>query len=403
MSNDVKISPVLYTSYKTADERYNVKIRISFSGRQKNIKTKHFYTKEEFDEVRGKTNTRIFSKAKKEKLKSELFKLINDYEEKIKNLSILTLQSLNQELDKEQEKYKLELFYLLEQEEERRQTENKISSAEQYRGTKSSFKSLLGVDYVPMVDVTPAFLYDYEKKAIEHGYSPTTIGIYMRSIRYVCNYCINRELLEPGFYPFGKQKPKYIIPKSKERKIALDTADMNIFKKVKIKGRKEFYLDMFLFSYYAFGMNVIDMLKLEKNDIYGGFIDMTRRKTDNPMKLPLRDEAKKIIAKYDNPDSKYVFGVLEGTETAVQLKERSKAYAKRINKVLINICEDQGITKHVTTYSARHTAANNLLLQRVDIATISQLLGHKDIKTTQTYLAGLPSYDIKDRVMKIAM
>ena len=403
MSNDVKISPVLYTSYKTADERYNVKIRISINGVQKNIKTKHFYTKEEFDEIRGKTSTRIFSKAKKDKLKSELFKLINDYEEIIKKLNILTLHSLNQELDKEKEKYKLELFYLLEQEEKRRRTENKISSAEQYRGTISSFKTLLGTSHVSMVDVTPSFLYDYEKKAKDHGYSPTTIGIYMRSIRYVCNYCINHEFLVPSFYPFGKQKPKYVIPKSKERKIALDTADMNFFKNAKIKGRKQFYLDMFLFSYYAFGMNVIDMLKLEKNDIYDGFIDLTRRKTDNPMKLPLRDEAKKIIAKYNNPDSKYVFGVLKGTETAVQLKERSKAYAKRINKVLINICEDQGITKHVTTYSARHTAANNLLLQRVDIATISQLLGHKDIKTTQTYLAGLHSYDIKDTVMKIAM
>ncbi len=55
---------------------------------------------------------------------------------------------------------------------------------------------------------------------------------------------------------------------------------------------------MFLFSYYAFGMNVIDMLKLEKNEIYGGFIDTTRRKTNNPMKTPLRDEVKSIILKF---------------------------------------------------------------------------------------------------------
>ncbi len=122
------------------------------------------------------------------------------------------------------------------------------------------------------------------------------------------------------------------------------------------------------------------------------------------MKPPLRKEAEKIINKYDLTDSKYVFEILKGNETPAQLKERSKAYAKRINKVLKDICVAEGITtKHVTTYTARHTAANNLLIQRVDIATISQLLGHKDIKTTQNYLAGLPSYDIKERVLKISM
>ena len=71
-------------------------------------------------------------------------------------------------------------------------------------------------------------------------------------------------------------------------------------------------------------------------------------------------------------------------------------------KIIVAYNEEKGIKK-VTFYDARHTSANNLLVNKIDIATISQLMGHKDIKTTQNYLSGLPDYDIKERVLKIAM
>ena len=44
-----------------------------------------------------------------------------------------------------------------------------------------------------------------------------------------------------------------------------------------------------------------------------------------------------------------------------------------------------GITKHITFHCARHTHATLLLTNGVDIFTVSKLLGHKEIKTTQVY------------------
>jgi integrase len=121
------------------------------------------------------------------------------------------------------------------------------------------------------------------------------------------------------------------------------------------------------------------------------------------LKLPIRPETQKIMDKYMSDKSEFIFGVLKGNETTTQLKERSKAYVKRINRVLKAICKKHNISKHVTTYTARHTAANQLLAGDVPVAKISQLLGHKDIKTTQNYLSRLPDYNIQKEVMKVAM
>jgi len=402
MTKKIKISTVLYTSYKTSDEKYNLKIRISFNGYQKNISTKFYFTKDEFKEIKGKSNTRIFSKDKKDIIKAEIFEEIQKYQRIIEGLKIITPEALNKELNKEEEKYQLELIYLLNKEDKQRRANGKISSANQYKETAISIKKIMGIKEIAMVDVTPAFLQEYEKNGLDHGYSPTTISIYMRSIKYIWNYCINNDLLNRQLYPFGR-KPKYTIIKSRQRKSALDTIDMIIFKSVKLEGAQQFYLDLFLFSYYTFGMNLIDILKLEHNDIYNGFIDTTRTKTDNTLKIPLTKEAEEFIEKYKDKESKFLFGKLDGNETHQQLKDRSKYYSKKINKVLKAICDDKKIAKKVTFYTARHTSANNLLVQKIDVATISQLLGHKDIKTTQNYLSGLPDYDIKERVLKIAM
>ena len=53
--------------------------------------------------------------------------------------------------------------------------------------------------------------------------------------------------------------------------------------------------------------------------------------------------------------------------------------------LLAKWCKDAGINKHITFHSARHTFATMLLTLDVDLYTVSKLLGHRDIQTTQIY------------------
>lgn len=72
-------------------------------------------------------------------------------------------------------------------------------------------------------------------------------------------------------------------------------------------------------------------------------------------------------------------------------------YSAYMNLELLRWCMEAGITKHVTFHTGRHTFAVSLLSNSVDIYTVSKLMGHSEVKTTQIYA------DIIDSVRKEAM
>lgn len=60
-------------------------------------------------------------------------------------------------------------------------------------------------------------------------------------------------------------------------------------------------------------------------------------------------------------------------------------YSAYHNKILHKWVEEAGIDKHITFHSARHTFATLQLTMNTDIYTVSKLLGHRHVKTTEIY------------------
>ena len=84
------------------------------------------------------------------------------------------------------------------------------------------------------------------------------------------------------------------------------------------------------------------------------------------------------------------------SEALKQLPERGKALDTervfnglislgRTNEVLSRWGKDAGIQKHITFHTARHTHATMMITLGADIYTVSKLLGHTNIQTTQIY------------------
>lgn len=100
-----------------------------------------------------------------------------------------------------------------------------------------------------------------------------------------------------------------------------------------------------------------------------------KRKTNNPERVPLLTIPKEIINKY----KKHRYRVSNNRLLPVNSNQRYNGYLKEI----ATIC---GVTKHLTPHMARHSFATTVTLEHdVRIETVSQMLGHRSIRTTLIY------------------
>ena len=138
--------------------------------------------------------------------------------------------------------------------------------------------------------------------------------------------------------------------------------------------RHEIVKRAFLFSCLC-GLRVSDIRKLKWCDLQrsGGRvrIEITMQKTKEPLYLPISDEALKWLPERGTAsDSDFIFPLThEGT----------------VNDTLQHWAKVAGITKHISFHVARHTHATMMLTLGADLYTVSKLLGHKNIATTQIY------------------
>ena len=143
--------------------------------------------------------------------------------------------------------------------------------------------------------------------------------------------------------------------------------------------RLEQIRDVFLFCCYT-GLAFADVEKLKPSEIGIGidgskWIFTNRQKTDTLSRIPLLSIAIDILEKYkDHPaciTSNKVLPVLSNQKYNEYLKE------------IANIC---GINKKMTSHTERHTFATTITLSNgVPMESVSKMLGHKNIKTTQHY------------------
>lgn len=152
-----------------------------------------------------------------------------------------------------------------------------------------------------------------------------------------------------------------------------------IFNKDLHTQRLEQVRDIFVFCCFT-GLAYSDVKKLTKNNLVIGidgnkWIKTNRTKTDTRSNIPLLPIALEIINKYENhPEA-----VIKGMLLPVLSNQKSNAYLKEI----ADLC---GINKNLTTHLARHTFATTVTLSNgVPMESVSKMLGHKSLKTTQHY------------------
>src|SRR5690606_35157153 len=154
--------------------------------------------------------------------------------------------------------------------------------------------------------------------------------------------------------------------------------------------------DLWVFSYLCNGMNMKDICRLMYSDIDGDKLVYIRSKTirstrsaQKPIIVYLTDHAKGIIERWGQKPvlpSNRVFPILPIDVTPVKEREMVKDITKLVNKYMKRIGVRLGISKPVTTYTARHSFSTVLKRSGVSIEFISESLGHSSLQTTENYL-----------------
>lgn len=277
---------------------------------------------------------------------------------------------------------------------EKLKSERRIGTATSYNTSMNSLKK-----FSPKLffrDVTVLFLNDYENWILSEGRSSTTVGIYLRPLRAVLNQAIEDGEFLRELYPFGKRR--YQIPASRNIKKALTLEEVG--KIVRFQAAPgtwwEKARDMFVFSYFANGMNIKDILRLKYSNIDGEYIRFTRAKTyrtnranNTPVIFHLSKELLDIIGRFGNPkipSSNFIFPVLGDDMTPEKEMADVQQFTQMVNKYLKKIASEVGIDKNITTYFARHSFATVLKKHGMSPLFISESLGHSSLKTTQNYL-----------------
>jgi site-specific recombinase XerD len=259
-----------------------------------------------------------------------------------------------------------------------------------YKNVESFLKERYSLIDIDIRDLDFEFITEYEfwLKGIRKCSHNTTIK-YISNFRKIIHRCLQHGWLQKDpFLGFS------MVKKEVERTPLNDFELSALLEKKFHIGRLSFVKDIFLFSCFS-GLAYSDVKKLKRSEINIGvdgekWIFTIRKKTKTSSRIPLLPIALEIINRYeDHPQCKNEDRVLP-----IYTNQKMNAYLKEI----ADVC---GINKKLTYHIARHTFATTVTLSNgVPIETVSKMLGHKDLKTTQLY-AKILDKKIGDDMVKI--
>jgi integrase len=197
---------------------------------------------------------------------------------------------------------------------------------------------------------------------------------YIKNFKKIILVCIANGWLDRN--PFVNYKGKV---KEVERNYCTPEELETIITKEGLNERVDQVRDIYVAACYT-GLAYIDIKQLGDENISigidgGKWINKLRQKTDTASNIPLLPIVEQIIDKYkEHPYCKST-----GKLFPVLSNQKMNAYLKE----LASIC---GIKKELTFHSARHTFATTVTLTNdVSIESVSKMLGHKNLRTTQHY------------------
>ena len=205
----------------------------------------------------------------------------------------------------------------------------------------------------------------------EQKLAPNTVVLYMSRLHTVINKAIAAGIITAD--PFAGYEP----PRPERRRRYLTHEELQRLMSTPLPSSRLYLVrDLFLFSCYT-GISYGDMCRLTAANLETAedgtvWIKATREKTNVEFEIPLLDLPLHIIDKYRDTTSDGKLLPMYGNS--------------ELNKGLKHLAAACGIDRKLTFHMARHTYATEITLSHgVPMETVSRMLGHSRVDTTQIY------------------
>jgi integrase len=211
---------------------------------------------------------------------------------------------------------------------------------------------------------------DYLTERGEHLMPYTAIN-YLACVRNALNMAVREGILSVNPFNQLSAQDKIKTPESKREYLTIE----EVRRLEETPCEYEFAKRAFLFGCYC-GLRISDIRRLKWSDLIKDGnnyrINIVMHKTQSPIYLPLSKKAINWVpVRKDMSDDALLFpGLPKQISAPLYLSAWVKA---------------AGITKRITFHASRHTFATMMLTLGVDLYTVSKLLGHSKIETTQIY------------------
>ena len=260
-----------------------------------------------------------------------------------------------------------------------------INTLKKFKTTLNHVEEFLKFKYkikdikISKIDISLINEFDYYLRTEKNCNNNSTIK-YVRNFGKIVQNCFNNDWIEKN--PFAKYKSKLEVVE----KDILDKFELEkMYSKVFTIERLDVVKDLYLFACFT-GLSFVDIEKLTASNLTIGidgnqWIHTHRQKTKIRSNIPLLPIPQSIIEKYKNHPKCIEKGIL----LPLLSNQKMNSYLKEI----ADIC---GINKELTFHSSRHTFATTVTLANgVPMESVSKMLGHSSLRTTQMYAKILDS------------
>lgn len=267
------------------------------------------------------------------------------------------------------------------------------------------FKKFLNDKDIFFDDITFELLQNY--KSFLEKENLKSANRYLLYIRQIYNHAIENDCFFPKSNPFKKSLfPKKINSTTTNRNLTKEQTIQLFNLSYSTRWNKKYIdvaLDFWKFCFLMRGINFIEMALMKKEDVQTDYFTFTREKlktrTNKTQKIKIFPEARAIINKYIDDKSEFVFPLLEnGFNKDLNVRDYRfyKDKMSVVNSNLRKIGKDLNISFNLTTMSARYTFINLAKLNQVPFLYLQELIGHKNLTTTDIYLDVFPQSKIDE-------